>query len=428
MIKLNFSEWRPASACAILLLVAPLFALATWQTSYSFSIWRHLSVPVLAAEVLIIFLAIHSGFSIRAAFHRIDRLTRHATIAWLTVIGAATLMANSQPAMAWVLLVSTLIHALFVLAFWERFSGEWREWRLRFAIALAIGATIYFAVILALAYGQRNNPDFNWVNFGPGVSHVRQLGFYGLCLSGIAAGLLAGARDITTRLACASLLVLGTWLILLSGGRAAFGAMIIAFALVISQAGKRRHARLALTILACFALAVPLSYSFVPDARWGFDRIIDKSIGDVSKHEFTSGRLEIWRETLAAIHDRPMIGHGEGQFRYSIARAHQIYNHPHNALLQFLFQWGLLGTSALATMLYRTFASLPTALRHDRALALPALGAGTGLFAMATLEGSLYHPYPVMIVLFSLATIASIGTVHAAASVPHGREEKTWDG
>jgi len=273
--------------------------------------------------------------------------------------------------------------------------------------SVALGAGFYFLIILLLANSQTDNPDFYWRNFGPGVSNVRQLGFYGLTLAGISAGMLANTSNLARRVCWLTLLTLGLWLSYLSGSRAAFGAAAIALSLLIFLTPREQRFGYSLKILACAALAAPLSYILVPDPLWGLSRIFGDIVGTSPGTDFSTGRYEMWVETTQSIGQNPLFGHGEGQFRFSVEIAGEKFNHPHNSILQFLYQWGLAGTIALALLAFQSLKSLLQRVTRGKDVNLPALGSACALVAMSTLEGSLYHIYPTMIVLLGFAVLAS---------------------
>lgn len=57
-----------ALACVALFLAAPIFALLTWQTEYTFLMSRHHSFPIMAAETVVVVVAgIIGGFRLLSA-------------------------------------------------------------------------------------------------------------------------------------------------------------------------------------------------------------------------------------------------------------------------------------------------------------------------------------------------------------------------
>ena len=393
-----------------LLLAAPAFALTSWLVAADYPTVLFYAFPVLAAEIAVIILAVGAGFDVRRAFSQLHPSTRLGAVIWLSTVLCANLIFAPVRAAAVPLLFTTLIHACFALALWSLVTSRWRLRQRDFLNCAAVGVGLFGIVFTVVILAELNNPDFDWRGVGIGVTNIRQLGFYGITLVGIALGLGAASRGWRRRLAALSS-AFGFWLTIVSGSRVAFVAAIVAGIVVGVLSERKQRAPLAVLITLALATAIPASYLLVPHESWGFDRIIDRSFSGDSVDEYASGRLAIWKETGAAILESPLLGHGEGQFRSQIASAGNGLNHPHNALLQFLYQWGLIGTAALALMLTSTIRNLRNPRSTDVRLA--SIGTATGLLAMAMLEGSLYHTYPVMIVILCLV----IANATASAAV-----------
>lgn len=401
--------WQAGLICFALFAAAPLFAVLTWQESYTWLAIRHYSIPIVFFEVVMITTAIAAG-------SRPDRIWSAATITnklafvlfMLAVIVSNSFIAGHRQ-LAIVGMCTTITHVVFFAVILERFRSDWRESRILAIWASAGGAAVYVIVVFALALSEQGNSRFNWDHFGPGVSNVRQLGYYGLAAAGLAAGLLAVARNRSERLASTVVLTLGIWCVLSSGGRAAAGALIALCSLTcVMSDGRNRTSFLVRSGLG-FVVAAVASLAFAPNHNWGVASIL----GRLNPHQsigtgFTSGRSAFWKETWSAILDRPLFGHGEQQFRFAVESARGVFNHPHNSVLQLLYEWGIVGTLSLAVLCIALLKDILPAVRTEPRLALPASAGACGLFAMSLLEGSLFHAYPIMIVLICSAIILSI--------------------
>lgn len=199
----------------------------------------------------------------------------------------------------------------------------------------------------------------------------------------------------------------GFVLIAWSGGRAAFIAGILAAGVCVALQPPANRRSVLGWLVTSWLLATLLSMIFVPDPVWGIVRIIATAVPlDANLNTFTSNRLDIWVETIDRIRDRPWLGHGEGQFRLSVISAGGYFNHPHNWLLQFLYQWGFVGTGLLLAFLARRLASVREAVDERPGVAIPALGLIVGLSAMATLDGAFFYVYSVMCLVLALAALA----------------------
>ena len=408
------------AAMMALLLAAPSFALASWALAADHPAVLFYAFPVIAAEIVVIVAAIAAGLDIRAAFMRLHPLTRIGAGVWLVAVLFADLVAAPVRAAAVPLLFTTLIHASFALALWGLITSGWASRQRTFLYCAAAGAGLFGLIFTAIILAELNDPTFNWVGVGVGITNIRQLGFYGIALVGIMAGLAGSACGWRKALAAIAI-AFGFWLTILSGSRVAFTAAILAGVVIGILSAKERRASIATLIILALAAAIPASYLLVPHESWGFDRIIERSLSGDSVEQYASGRLAIWQETWPAILQSPLVGHGEGQFRSQIAAAGNGLNHPHNAILQFLYQWGAIGTLAVALMLATTAGKLRATMqrRQRSSTELASIGALTGLLAMAMLEGSLYHVYPVMIVVLCLVTLNAAATP-SSQTAPRG--------
>jgi O-antigen ligase len=400
---LNGLTTSESAALLIAMFTPGVFCVVSWYVPS----FMHLSVPVVIANCLLICCSLASGLSLIETARAARRSALIAGSVLVVSATAATALVASHPLDGALHLATTVIELALGFCLWGSFSSKWSHFRRIILIAFAIGILYEVAGGYALAIAARNVAGANWVNFPAGTTHVRQLGFYGIALSGLSAGLLATAEDRRPRFAYFVLAIIGFAWTDLSGGRAAFIAGLAGCMLVAALAPAERKRMSALYLLTAFFVALPLSLIYVPDPRWwGLPSILGRLSGFHSAMEFTTGRLFWWMGALKGFLASPLIGHGEGQYAYEVAGGQ--WNHPHNSILQFLYQWGLIGTTCVMIITTPIIASIGRAVSERPEVALPATGALTGLLLMSLLEGSLYHAFPVMIVVVCLAILASV--------------------
>ncbi len=398
-------------ACLALLLAAPVFALTTWQVDYTFLAIRHLSAPIVAVQIIIIGLGMSSGSEPLKIWRSLSGPVKAAFSVFALVAFTATFLADAAPSFAIIGLLGTGIHLLFLAVCYERFGNEWYQMRGAALWSLAIGAVLYFVLVYGLALSQHNNQSFSWTRLSAGVSNVRQLGFYGLTAAGIGAGLLAMSRSHRETVVAFIVATLGMWCVFTSGGRAAAGGLLAALIVAVVFLKNRSQLALSAKLALSMSVAAFASLIFVPDPRWGIGAVLAKfdpsnqNPNDPERADFSSGRIDMWIETFQAVLEKPFVGHGQSQFRHSLDSSLGFWNHPHNSVLQALFDWGFIGTAALAVLAVLALKRTMTALKTDLTFTLPALSAVAGLLAMSLLEGSLYHVYPTMVILTCLAVI-----------------------
>ena len=393
----------------VLIAITPvLFAIATWEPgslqSSTKAALRFYGTPVTAVECAVIGCALTTGFAPLALLERAPRWAQLA-LALLVFIafGTAFLVAVDRLG-ALVRSSAWLVHLLFGLSVFHiakrRPPGE----STLFWNATVAGLCGY--VFLAAVYVPQitDLSPLRWLYFGLAVINIRQIGFYAAVGCAAAVGLAViqtNWRGYVLSFACASLFMgLSIW----SGTRGSILAVWMMAAVGTIWFRELRSPRAWITLGGSTAAGVVLSLAYpAPNTLYGATRLMlsaqQQTIEDVS-----SGRLSLWAGTLRFIFQRPLFGYGEGQFHSVVPEATE-FNHPHNVLLQVLLQWGFLGAvcffSLGALLLWRCNKALKTRDTRD----LPALLVAGSLLIMSLYEGSLFHPYPIMMIAVSMALI-----------------------
>jgi|GEM_PF-2688829 len=95
-------------------------------------------------------------------------------------------------------------------------------------------------------------------------------------------------------------------------------------------------------------LAVPFALQLeIPSKGYGVF-FADNNTDGLDGVDLSSGRLTLWKNTAAMIADRPLLGHG---FNQMVHYTDNKYSEPHNAVLQFIFDFGFVGGTALIVLL-----------------------------------------------------------------------------
>jgi len=151
-----------------------------------------------------------------------------------------------------------------------------------------------------------------------------------------------------------------------SAGRNTLLALGIITFIFLSIATIKRHRLLQKlpSFMLSIMLAITLSASFSVYEFNGFHRIISQfniektqqtpNLSDTEKQaaliqNYGNGRIPLWKATIAAIKTSPLSGHGPYGYYYIKNRVHD--DQPHNFILQFMIEWGLLGTIPMLIML-----------------------------------------------------------------------------
>ena len=123
--------------------------------------------------------------------------------------------------------------------------------------------------------------------------------------------------------------------------------------------------------------------------------------------DISSGRTRRLEGGLAGDFKRPLFGYGEGQFGFVVPQPQGIYLHPHNVLLQLLFQWGISGTVISLLLMILLFRRCLGKFYADPLTTVPALMVSIALAVMSLFDGALFHTYPLMMFSLSVALIAA---------------------
>ena len=162
---------------------------------------------------------------------------------------------------------------------------------------------------------------------------------------------------------------------------------------------------------------------------------VERLAGRLDPRQGTSFvRIQLWQAALSLVRESPLLGIGLDNFLYrysTVMPADTPYepnlSHPHNLVLQFWLQLGLLGLMALGWLLWLfvrltwPWAGDATALSLDRALAIGALGSMTDFVAHGLVDNSYFLPDMAIIFWLTLAVSACLGDRGSPLGTPEGR-------
>jgi O-antigen ligase len=388
-----------------------LFALCSWAASMGrvefLGTVNRYSIPIVAIEILVICLSIAGGFRPVRVLAGLPIGARTGLAMLVALIWATALLCAPDWPAALIGAYCSTIHLLFGLGLYALRRGSdsipsATIWRL-----LLCGQLIFLFIIICFIFAMWSEPGFDWVKFRVAGSNIRHLGYYSTIGSVLALGL---ASTAATRLPRAGYVAAATLLLGLSfwtGSRGAIFAALAALPIcaMISPIFRRPRALgiWLVSLLAGAMLAAPLP---LPASNFGMQRVISSAANvEANADALSSGRLTMWRGTLLKIKQRPFFGYGESQFRSQVPEARSAFNHPHNAPLQILLQWGVIGLvlllilgSMLAFRIYSAVQAAPTP-------TAPAIGVMAAVLVFSLYDGTLYYPYPIAMLAASIALI-----------------------
>ena len=408
-VPLDEARRHPSTADRLvwlLVAMAPLlFALACWSPGGAAGGQQLLlaySLPISAIELSIFAYAVSAGLTLREALARAPRWAQLA-LGLVVAIAIVTAQLAANPLHSTIRTAQLLIHLLFGFGAWHLLQTRWAPLRAQVWPGIVVGTCLYLAAVVAWVIAVQDRPDFDWKRFALGVVHIRQTGFYSAAGAAAAIGLAAATtrRGYWLAVAAASLLTaLSFW----SGTRGSLFAVLAAFAAGLVLLPALRTLRMAGAMIVSTAAGALLSLVHsAPHPYYGLLRI-SQSAAATGADEIATGRLGMWRAALEAVRERPLFGYGESQFGVAVPGWSQ-FNHPHNIFVQVLVQWGIVGFlcyfSLAAFVAWRFVLAVR---RGGPDMVAPFLVAGA-LFAMSLYEGALYHPYPIMMIVLSVAFV-----------------------
>lgn len=287
-------------------------------------------------------------------------------------------------------------------------------------VAAAAGFLGLAAVVAAFAAVTPLSPGFDWIGQLPGAPNVRNLGYEAVVVAVIGSLYRPAGASAAVTLLLRAAAVAAWWLIFWSGGRGALLATVatLLVALLAAAPGGRRRQLAEVLLLMAIGAALSLLHT-PPNPAFGFWRAIgfDPSADGMAASDVSTGRFAIWSESVRAIGAHPLLGIGEGRMKTQFVSAMGTYAHPHNVILQAPLAWGL---PAGAVFLFAVTLPLWRAGRRVAARAsitAPATAAAAAalvLTAHALLDGTLYHPRPVVMFLVAAAVALTAPTFDKA--------------
>ena len=399
---------QPWFAAVLLVALAPaLHAVATWDldgrlSSAAYAL-RHYSYVIVVVEICVTWLALRNNMSVSHVFRELPKGVKMLLALWLVFSLAALFSTTTGFSNAVFTLARYIIHGLFLISMIHLLKAATHMDKRVWLEILSAGTVIYIIILVIFCMLVPKPDDFPWVFRLPSATNIRQIANNaGMLAIAPIALLLAVNRRYFFRYAMALMIVLSfaTW----TGSRATLLGLVIGILSGIAFVRKFTSIKnvilSGLTSLSAVAASLALP---VPDPSFGLVRLF----GDTGvPGDSSSGRLELWTQTWQQILQSPWIGHGSGRYRDEMALHYgTALNHPHNFILQYLYDWGFVG-GIMALLL---LAILGLKIWHksdaDPMFRFVAIAAFVTICCMALIDSPLFHPLPIMIALTLIAPV-----------------------
>lgn len=230
----------------------------------------------------------------------------------------------------------------------------------------------------------------------PHYGNIRHFAYHGFIAASCATALFL----LTKKLQSTAFVLTATALfgIILLGARGALGAWL-AFVLIILAFTPRR---LGIFVFCTAALLLSAGMVYFLDTT-GLVRaptLFQRFDAGIGQALYVADRLELWRQSVAAILERPWFGYGPEGYAQSRC-CNQAFVQPHNFILQYLLEFGFVGCSlltGLTVVIWRTCGGRSAVPKSGKAyLDFVLLSAILGAFlSYSMIDGLLYHAIPLV--------------------------------
>ena len=399
---------QPWFAALLLVALAPaLHVVATWDldgglSSAAYAL-RHYSYVIVVVEICVMWLALRNNMSFTHVFADLPKSVKVLLALWLVLSLTALFSTTAGLSNAVFTLARYLIHGLFLISMVHLLkTADFLDGRVWLEI-LSVGAIIYLMLLVFFCILVPNPNDFPWVFRLPSATNIRQIANNaGMLAIAPIALLLAVNRRYFFRYAMALMTVLSfvSW----SGSRATLLGLIIGIMCGIVTVWKFTSIRSVILCGVASISAITMSLALpVPDPSFGLVRLVKAS---EVQEDPTSGRSELWIQTSQQIFQSPWIGYGSGRFRENMGSQYgTVLNHPHNFILQYLYDWGLVGGSIALLLLAILGVKIWQKREADPMYRFLAVSAYVTICSTAMIDSPLFHPLPIMIALTLIAPV-----------------------
>jgi exopolysaccharide production protein ExoQ len=235
----------------------------------------------------------------------------------------------------------------------------------------------------------------------PGFISVRHFGSWtGAVTAGFLATLLY--YDDKERLSSAhALYFLSAAMTIWSGTRAAIAAIAITALILVLMRRKIPSFRAMSIIAMLTGAAMTAAWLLLPYNEPNFRLFIPSDLGSVNT--LTSGRYDLWEATFEKWSHSPLWGWGSGSMFWEVYVG-WTQTQPHNAVLQFLISWGIVGAVGALWLLIRAILRTHMIAVRNESMQ-PLLAILYTLLLMSLVEGMLHYPRFIMLIMVAFAAI-----------------------
>jgi O-antigen ligase len=365
----------------------------------------------LSMSILLLLLSLYILSSGMLAQGLIEALFSHPKMLslWLFWLGCAVFSIIFSPILknadllSWVISLSrfssVLVYFLFGFILYEVLKQKTLNEVLMLKLCIAAFLVLIVNMFLVYLLYPEARVSQEWLNTPAGYSNIRHAGYHAaiiclLCLYFLFPKSHRGLSTLILPVMCLTLVwTFNFWM----GGRGSVIAAFLGslFVLAFSKIVGVKITRLLIGFLFALFCGLVLAEVFAVFDWNGFFAASDRTLIAPNAERLTAGRTILWAQTLTVLDGNYLLGLGANTYR--ILPGHIMGSHPHNFILQFLVDWGVLGTLAmlllLATFVFRGLFKNIKANNIDE-LSIVSGGVIVSLMILGLIDGTLYHTQP----------------------------------
>lgn len=306
--------------------------------------------------------------------------------------------------------IAHVIAFIFIWCFFSRYKNNLHRLLLLIPLSSIFVICAFIIDYLILPSNIDTNTLGNlWLNNPPFNSNIRHTGYQAAAAVSVflVFCIKNNERTLVNLLNGITLTILWTFLFWL-GGRTAIVSVVITviFILIILYLRnyRLRHFLLAVSITAITGLLIA---EWLAVFHWsGILNSVQRSVEADSFNTLSSNRLEVWKTAWESVNSHLFFGLGPQGYYFMPNRVSSVQ--PHNIFLQFLVEWGLVGTILFLILLVKGFwAGLKlNILNRNKDINQIQLAAGAIISTLtlhSLLDGTYYHPQPSFYLVIAFA-------------------------
>lgn len=370
----------------------------------------------------IIFSSIYLIFSIKEISHSLPDIKKYKSTLIILALWICSVIYSyfnspiytEKGTLAFLRLFQSFAHVGFFIVVWHYFKSTMIN--LVYLFYTIVFSTIIVAIyffyhwINSLGYISFNSPPLN--------SHIRHTGYQvAAALSFFFIFLIRHCEKKSLSLIhILGFIFLWTFLFWL-GGRGVVISIFITFLCLtfILRYKNIQYKKIAIIVVSSIILGLLLSELLSIFSWNGILQSIQRSVASESVNRLSSGRITLWLATIDSL--RNNIWFGLGPQGYFLMENRTFGVQPHNVLMQFLIEWGVVGTLLFLLLLFKAawFGFKQHILSKENYLSPSALAAGAVICTLsinALTDGTYYHPQPSVYLAIAFAIWVLPARIH----------------